>query len=261
MHVDVTDLRDFYATPLGQVARRVLSQRIRARWRSVTGATLMGLGYPVPFLGPFRKEALRVGALMPAGQGAIVWPSSGPVQTALVEEDRLPIADNMVDRLLCVHCLEVAARPDSLLRELWRVLAPDGRLVLVVPNRRGIWARTDATPFGQGRPYSRQQLDTLLQAQLFTPLDWSSALHFPPSGRRVLLNAALAWERLGMRVGPAFAGVIVVEAKKELAAPVGKRVAARALRDLVTVRREGELVSGPPPPISRKDPHQDAGTP
>jgi len=103
MHVDVTDLRDFYATPLGQVARRVLSQRIRARWRGVTGTTLIGLGYPVPFLGAFRKEARCVGALMPAGQGALVWPSTGPAQTTLVEEDRLPIADNMVDRLLCVH--------------------------------------------------------------------------------------------------------------------------------------------------------------
>ena len=36
------------------------------------------------------------------------------------------------------------------LREIWRVLAAGGRVILVVPNRAGIWARTEATPFGHG---------------------------------------------------------------------------------------------------------------
>lgn len=238
MQIDVTDLRDFYAEPLGQVVRRVLSHRIRARWRAGNGVTLMGLGYAAPYLGAFRADVTRIGALMPEGQGALVWPPTGAVRTVLVEEERLPLADNSVDRFLGVHCLEVAGRPGPLLREIWRVLAPEGRLILVVPNRRGLWARTDATPFGQGRPYSRGQLEVLLADALFTPVDWSSALHFPPLANRMLLRSAVAWERFGARLNPLFGGVIIVEAKKETSAPIGRPVRARAIGDLVTVRRE-----------------------
>jgi SAM-dependent methyltransferase len=237
MHLDVEDLRDFYAEPIGIMVRRVLSHRIRARWRPPLGDTLIGLGYPTPYIGVFRSEVLRLGALMPAAQGALVWPSEGKTASVLVEEDRLPLPDNSVDRMLCIHALEVAERPAALLREIWRVMTPEGRLMMVVPNRRGVWARTDATPFGQGRPFSRGQLEALLTAALFTPVDWGNALHFPPSSRPVLLKSALTWERAGARLGSAFAGVIIVDAKKEMTAPLAKPATARVLRQLVTVRR------------------------
>jgi len=113
---------------------------------------------------------------------------------------------------------------------MWRVLAPEGRLILVVPNRRGVWARLDNTPFGQGRPYNRRQLDQLLCEAMFSPLDWGGALYFPPLGRRVLLRSSTAWERVGEGISPAFCGVLIVEASKELVAPIGKPAKARVLR-------------------------------
>ena len=236
MQLDVSDLQEFYATPLGQVVRRLLIHRIRARWRRVNGATLIGLGFPSPYLGSYRGEARRIGALMPHSQGAVVWPRDGRTLSVLVEEDRLPLPDGSVDRLLAVHCLEVAERCHSLLREMWRVLAPEGRLMLIVPNRRGVWARLDNTPFGQGRPYSRRQLESLLLDALFTPFDWGGALFVPPIGRRMLLRSAPAWERMGANVSPAFAGVIIVEARKEVVAPIGKPARGRVLRNFAPIR-------------------------
>lgn len=221
MHLDVTDLRDFYARPLGQIARRVLARRIRERWPSVGGQTMIGLGFASPFLGAFRGEARRIGALMPASQGAMIWPPNGDTMSVLVDEERLPLPDNSVDRLLCVHCLEVAERIRPLLREIWRVLAPDGRLLMIVPSRRSMWARRDNTPFGHGRPYSRGQLEKLLADALFTPINWTHALHMPPIERRFILRSASSFERLGARVTPTFGGVIIVEAKKEVMAPIG----------------------------------------
>jgi SAM-dependent methyltransferase len=233
MQLDVSDLNDFYATALGQAVRRLLTHRIRARWRGLGGATLIGLGYAVPYLGAFRGEARRIGALMPEAQGAIVWPRDAPRLSVLAQEDRLPLADGSVDRLLAVHCLEMAESVRPLLREMWRVLSPEGRLMLVVPNRRGVWARLDKTPFGHGRPYSRGQLEALLMGAMFTPLDWSGALYMPPVGRRMLLRSGTAWERVGAVASPAFSGVIIAEARKELVAPIGKPAKARALRGLV----------------------------
>ncbi len=236
MQLDVRDLQQFYATPLGQVVRRILTHRVRARWRGLNGATLVGLGFACPYLGAFRGEARCIGALMPQSQGVLVWPQKAPVLSALVEEHRLPLTDNSVDRLLAVHCLEMSERVRPLLREIWRVLAPEGRLMFIVPNRRGVWARLDHTPFGHGRPYSRRQLEALLRDALFTPIDWSGGLFVPPLSKRILLRSATAWERVGAGLSSGFSGVIIVEARKELAAPIGKTSKARALRDFVPIR-------------------------
>jgi SAM-dependent methyltransferase len=242
MQLDVEDLRDFYATQLGQIVRRTLSKHIRACWPRANNATILGLGFATPYLGSFKGEAARVCAVMPATQGALVWPQNDKCLTALAEETLLPVPDNSIDRLLVVHGLEAAARERAVLREFWRVLAPDGRLLVIVPNRRGLWARFDTTPFGQGRPYSKGQLERLLRDALFTPVEWSNALHIPPLDRRMVLRTSTAVERVGARVSPVFGGVIIVEATKELVAPAGRKSKVRKIRDMVIVKAPGIAV-------------------
>ena len=220
MRLDATELRDFYDSPLGATVRRLLRDRIRERWTRVHGEVVIGLGFAAPFLSMFQGEAAVVGALMPAGQGVLAWPPRGPRQAVLVEEDALPLADSSVDRVLMVHSLELAEQVRPLLREVWRVLKPEGRLLVIAPNRRGPWARFDTTPFGYGHPYSRRQLDRLLADTLLGPIGWSSALMMPPLDWRILRRYAETFERRGMRYWPAFSGVNLVEARKDLVAPV-----------------------------------------
>ncbi|MBK9079059.1 MAG: methyltransferase domain-containing protein [Hyphomicrobium sp.] len=232
MQFDAKDLRDFYRTPLGQIVRRQLASRIRGRWKRLNGQTLVGVGFAAPFLGSFRAEAARVACFMPARQGALVWPQGARCHSVLVEEHLWPLPDNSVDRLLAVHCIEQAERVGPLLREAWRVLAPDGRLLIIVPNRRGLWSRIDATPFGQGLPFSRTQLERLLTDGLFTPIEWSEALYFPPFDKRMLLRMAPTLERSLARMSFGVAGVIIVEARKEIMAPVGGGLKAETVRVL-----------------------------
>lgn len=237
MSLDVVDLRDFYASPLGSTVRRLLAHRVRGRWRRAQGITVVGLGYASPYLGSFRGEAACIAALMPAHQGAVVWPPTGPVHTVLTEGHALPLADNSIDCLLAVHCLETSDGVRPLLREVWRVLKPEGRLLAIVPNRRSVWARLERTPFGHGHPYSRGQLEQLLRDALFEPIEWGYALFMPPIQRQLFLRSAVAWERMGQRLGSTLAGVFIVEARKETMAPVGGLSAARA-------RRLAEAASG-----------------
>ena len=239
MQLDATDLRDFYRTPLGQVVRRQLASRIRARWRKLDGMTIAGAGFATPYLGSFRAEAGRLACLMPARQGALVWPQGSRCHSLLVEEHQWPLPDNSVDRLLAVHCLEQAERVGPLLREFWRVLAPDGRVLLIVPNRRGVWSRMDATPFGQGLPFSRTQLERQLTDALFTPTDWSEALYFPPFDKRLMLRMAPTLERTGARLSLGVAGVIIVEARKEVMAPVGGGLKVESTRILKPIENLG----------------------
>jgi SAM-dependent methyltransferase len=230
MHLDVLDLNSFYREPLGRVARHLLAHHIRRLWSNTCGQTVLGTGYAVPFLRPFLGEAYRVILAMPEQQGVIRWPVGEPSCTFLVNDSHLPLADASVDKALVVHSLEMSCSPNVMLRELWRVLAPEGRLLLVVPNRRGLWARLDTTPFGHGHPYSHGQLERLLSDCLYTPTSWTSALFLPPLGWRSVLKTAKAWERVGARAWPAFSGVLMVEAQKQLYAPVGGAAKVRSPR-------------------------------
>jgi len=126
-----------------------------------------------------------------------------------------------------VHALETSEEVRAMLKEIWRVLAGGGRLLIVAPNRRGIWARLDRTPFGSGRPYTQSQLSQLLRDEQFTPVGSDAALFVPPSTGRMVRRSAAAWERIGRRWFPTFAGVLLVEATKQIYA---KPAAARAPR-------------------------------
>lgn len=227
MYLDVQELSAFYHSPLGIVARRLIARRIRALWPDARGEDVLGLGFAAPYLRPFLAEARRVILAMPEQQGAIRWPHDTPSASFLTSDTQLPLADASVNKVLAVHCLEVCNAANAVLREVWRVLAPAGRLLLVVPNRRGLWARFDTTPFGQGHPYSRGQLERLLRDCLYDTAGWTSSLFMPPLRWRIVLNTAVALERAGHYAWPGFSGVLIVEAQKELYLPVGRPVQAK----------------------------------
>jgi SAM-dependent methyltransferase len=216
MHVDVIDLKEFYGSPLGRVARQFVIQALRAHWPDMEGQYLLGFGYAVPYMRHYRKPSSGSFAFMPAGQGVIRWPPSGPNRALLSEETELPLPDCCIDRILVVHGLEMSPSADELCREFWRVLKPGGRLLVVVPNRRGLWARAEATPFGHGRPFSRGQLQSLFRDSQFVPEKWSESLFMPPLSWRSLLRWARGWERIGYSLWPAFSGIIIAEAVKDM---------------------------------------------
>ena len=213
---DVVDLRDFYETRLGAMARRMIRRGVRSMWPDVKGQRVLGLGYATPYLRQFLTEAERTLAFMPASKGVLHWPSEGRGLTALVDEAELPLPDLSVDRVLLVHGLESSEYQRDMLREAWRVLTGEGRLLIVAPNRGGIWARLERTPLGWGQPYSAAQLSRLLRDNMFTPTRSSRALYIPPLRTRALLRSAPAWERIGSRWFPTFGGVVLVEAGKQL---------------------------------------------
>jgi SAM-dependent methyltransferase len=235
MQLDVSDLAEFYDLPIGQVARRAILRRLKLIWPTVAGERVLGVGFAVPYLRAWLGEAERVVAFMPAQQGVMPWPSSRNL-TVLGNDDALPFADSLFDRILVVHGLEGvdAARP--FLRQLWRVLAPEGRLLVVAPNRASLWAQLEFSPFGHGRPFHRLELASLLKSAMFEPVAWDRALLAPPIRARRLMGTGTAWERIGRRLWFTLAGVHLVEARKSLVAPLPQAVETRRERRLAPAR-------------------------
>ncbi len=213
MYLDVVDLKAFYSRRMGQIVSRLIRARLRRQWPSVATDRILGIGYATPYLAEFDDAERRL-AFMPAAQGVVSWPSKGPNAAALVRDDALPLEGGSIDRVLAVHCLEHADSAEELLREVWRVLAPGGRAMIIVPNRTGMWARTERTPFGHGQPFTRGQLAVLLRETMFTAIDWSTALAMPPIRNSLILRSGSNWERVGSRLWSGFSGVLMVEATK-----------------------------------------------
>ena len=230
MSVDVADLAAFYETQLGSVASRLVGRALARTWSDLRGLSLLGLGFATPYLPILGAGCTRIVAFMPAAQGVTHWPIGAPSRTALADPLMLPLADGSFDRILIVHALETSESPDELLHEISRILTPAGRVILVCPNRRGFWARMDATPFGQGQPFSRRQLRHTLRDASLAAESWSEMLYWPPIDNRMLLRSAAMWERCGETLSLPFAGLHVVEAVRKLHRPVLVRSGRRVLR-------------------------------
>ncbi|ARC88080.1 class I SAM-dependent methyltransferase [Rhodovulum sp. MB263] len=223
MHLDVLDLRNFYyRTNLGRVAQRAIRQQVRDIWPVAKGQTVAGFGFAVPLLRPLRASARRVVALMPGQQGVMPWPAGEENVSLLCEETAWPLPDGFVDKLILLHGLETSEHPAAVLEESLRVLRPGGRALFIVPNRSGLWARRDGTPFGFGRPYSSGQLEAQLRQHGFEPEAHRAALFSPPTSRRFWLKTAAIWENAGQRMSAYYAGgVLMVEATKRVYRPTG----------------------------------------
>ncbi|MBX9702149.1 MAG: class I SAM-dependent methyltransferase [Acetobacteraceae bacterium] len=206
----------FYATPAGALAARLLRERLHALWPALPRMSVLGLGYASPFLRLWRGEAARCVALVTPALPRWRWPRSAPSCTAVGEEEALPFPDLCFDRVLIVHGLEHAESTRRLLREAWRVLRDDGRLIVVVPNRLGLWAHLERTPFGHGHPWSWPQLEALLRRQMFAVERRDAALFVPPFRARLLLRGAGVWERIGRATWPGLGGVTLMEARKDV---------------------------------------------
>jgi SAM-dependent methyltransferase len=227
MRRDVLVLRQFYATALGQAARALVSRKLAEAWGRAQGLDLLGLGYAAPYLGAFAAQARRTIAAMPAAQGVEAWPAGGHNVAMLGDEYALPFPNALFDRVLVIHALEEADDPAGLLREVWRVMAPSGRVIVAAANRLGFWSDAEATPLGHGRPYTRAQLETLVREAELEPLAWSRALFAPP------LQSTARWaegfEQTGAWLWPGLSGLILLEAVKTSFAvrPKGRRAPAR----------------------------------
>lgn len=223
MTPDVTQLIAFYKSPLGHIVRDVVRQRIAGLAGNVAGKRVLGLGFATPYLRFALVPAERVLAFMPARQGPLAWPREGPSVTVLCDPLEMPLTDAAVDLVIAVHAVEHVADAEELMRELWRICAPDAELIVVAPRRRGLWSTRDNTPFGIGHPYSRGQMERLLREHSFEVESIREALYLPPSQRRIIVKSAQVFERFGPFFGPALSGIIVARARKKLFPAIARR--------------------------------------
>lgn len=112
----------------------------------------------------FGDQLLQVGRWGPAElftrhartrRSAVLAAEPGPGIGLVGELDCLPIASDSIDAVLLPHVLETAADPHALLREVDRVLRPDGHLVVLGFNPLGLWGLRRIASRGRFPPATR----------------------------------------------------------------------------------------------------------
>ena len=216
MKWDVESITHFYQSPLGRAVERVISENLKVcldAYCQDPDSRVVGLGYAAPYLDPENSAHVLV---VPKQYQSLSWPNrDGTVdRTVVCEGETIPLTSHSADCVVMVHALESFDSASAILKEAWRILGSDGHLILVVPNRTGLWVYFEKTPFGTGRPYSISQVETLLEASRFSEAEERlHALFFPPSNRALRLTHWM--ERFGPKICPALAGVNIVSARKQ----------------------------------------------
>lgn len=216
VELDIVTLKDFYASALGLRVKKTLCDQLNLWWPDLTDKRVMGLGYTLPYLSALHERTQQCFAFMPARQGASLWPCVEQVATALVFEEDLPLSDASVDCILLVHALEYTENSFETLNEIWRVLAPNGHLIVIVPNRSGFWARNTITPFGYGEPYTRQQMMRLFEKTNFVFETIQEIVHYMPSTGHVSRLFSFFYEPFARNLFPYFGGLLICQAQKRV---------------------------------------------
>lgn len=228
MYSSVYEFRQFYASRPGRLMRRILSGHIQQIWPDLKGLTVLGGGYAVPYLKPMLGKAEKVFSFMPPRFGVHHWPEHEKNLVCLASDTALPFETEAADRIIVVHGMEHAEDPQALLQECWRVLKSNGRLLLVVSSRMGLWSRADWTPFGHGTPYTATQIAHRLHDSLFAVERMEKALFMPPFRSFLVLRTAYTMENFGRYIFPGLAGIHLVEAGKQVYAGIPQRQTAKA---------------------------------
>ena len=222
MRQGIEELERFYAGTLGCAARDMAVRRLHALWPQMDGLDVLSYGYGIPYLKAYEGKAHRLIYAMPRAQGVARYQARRGNSTLVVGGCECPFPPSTFDRVLITHGLEETPNLPALLSQMWRVMKPEGRIVIITANRAGLWARSDKTPFGAGRPFSRRQLSNVLRQEKFTPLVRAGALYSPPLKALCVGRRAKIFETFGETVWPEFSGLVLVEAVKRLYARRGR---------------------------------------
>lgn len=217
MSIDIKNLVDFYNSPLGKESSYSINKDLDKIWTKIDNERILGLGYPIPYISNYLDKAERVLVLMPSFQGIYKWPTDKLSLTVLIDEKRIPLPDQSIDKILVVHMIEHLNSLKEFLRETWRILVPQGKVIIIVPNKTSLWAQLDNNPFGQGSYfYSLKQLKKILIDSFFIPkVEKYSLCHLPIPIHYVINKSIFPSRKISELFFYKISGIIIIEVMKQ----------------------------------------------
>ena len=214
MFNDFYKLEKFYYLRLGRYCAKHISTQLRDFLSNSKNLEVLGVGYTLPFLRKNISHIKKIFFFMPYEYNSHI--QNVKTNTSFVDINNLPVQDLYFDRIIIAHTLEYSLNVEKFLYEIWRILNGEGKVLFIIPNRIGFWAREENNPFGHGQPYSKTQILNLLKDNNFEIKSIKYALFAPPTYNKFILKYFDTIEKFFINWLFAFGGVVIVEAKKQI---------------------------------------------
>ncbi len=208
-------LEDWYARPFGQAAFQQTSGSVRKSLEHVFGYYLVQLGLA-------RNMPLFLDSTIPTR--ILISSACGELADLVANFEELPIASDSTDAVIGQHFLEFSSQPHRTLREIHRILTPQGHLVLIGFNPYSLSGighlglkLSGANLWKRWSPISLMRLKDWLHLLGFDIIEHETLCHVPEIGsgtfRHLLVNLENIIKRTKLPVG----GLFVIHAIKSVA--------------------------------------------
>ncbi len=156
---------------------------------------------------------------------------ASPETGLLANNAALPFASESVDVVVMPHSLEFHPNPHAILREVDRILIPEGHVVILNFNPLSLWGLArllmswhKRMPW-RGQYYTRARLRDWLSLLGFDYVYGRQIFFRPPVQHEKTMQKLEFMERVGQRIIPLFAGVSIMLARKRTSTltPIGPR--------------------------------------
>ena len=239
MLYDVGKINTFYNHSHGQIVAKLLREDLSNIWEPSKTTSNLAVGFPFYFF----PEDIICPVLMPVEIGGIAWAHNQEIYTAIIDSNSWPLESDSIDCIFISHALEFIPDHHSFLMEAGRVLKSAGKLILMVPHRRGLWLRTETTPFGHGTPFSKGQIFKLLKNTGLNPEKCTRSLFLPPIAYKLPKALSNQIEIVGEHLLQLLGGVLIVEATKMVYAEPKKNRAKTKARLFAPVKSQSAYSS------------------
>ena len=210
-----TELESWYGSDAGQY----LLAQTRASLSSILDTSF---GYHLLQIGPAREQSLFEDS--PINHRIYASSRDGGTVGLISEPESLPLESDSVDTLIAHHCLEFAEEPHQALREMQRVLTPQGKLIIIGLNPYSllggaVWIRRKmgSRLWSSHQPVSQHRLNDWLRL-LGCPVESQQMLYsIPPVGSGQLQNGLKRADRWCNASKLPVGGVYLVHAIKQVA--------------------------------------------
>lgn len=138
--------------------------------------------------------------------------------------DTLPVRSDSIDLVLLPHTLEFERMPHRILREVDRILIPEGHVVILGFNPWSLWGffalllrgRKQAPPPWCARFIGQTRIKDWLQLLGFDVVLLKPFFFRPPLAHEGLMRRLQWMEKLGAKLWPGFGNVYLLVAKKRI---------------------------------------------
>ncbi len=226
MYLHFLNYQNFYNSSIGNLLSQHLEFKLKKYCYLYNNQNIGCFGYSIPYLNFLKNYNIILSCCYSKKMG-IPNENISNTNKILIDEDKIPFQDSFFDHMFLIHYLENTYNTKLSLREIWRTLAPEGKLYLIIPNKKSSWYLSDKSPFSSGNGFSKKQISNLLNDSFFEIDTIERLVYFPNKDLFFIKKHKDLIDKFGSLFFKYFNGVYLCIVKKKIYASIADQLPSK----------------------------------